>query len=340
MCDNEAQEPSQWLTPDDTFDFLGDFDEAAHSSELASSLDFYNNVQQPEAAAATIGNEPGRQAYQKFRSTGQQVQAQVETAQQRASRKAIAAAAAAAEANRRSQRRFREKQRVSKRRTLVEINISVTQQRNPSGCFCAPYSCSLTPAQLQLQFQIEPLVVQVKWQHLQEEAAANAAAVQKLQTENERLTGEISSLQKVASKQRPAQLVGQSPPSQVRHTCQKYQPNTECCTLKHVSLGRVLFRESTHANAWCLKLKLASTLCISCSLCALQVSVKLTLANSILYCAWSVRSTDKWTSTVHHTDEAISMYQAGRMAPQQMAILWQVYTSRETHTTQSKLYLV
>ncbi len=56
----------------------------------------------------------------------------------------------------------------------------------------------------------------------------------------------------------------------------------------------------------------------------LQVSDRFTFAHSILYCARSARSNDKWTSTVHHTAEVMSMYQAGRMAPQQMAVLWQV----------------
>ncbi|KAL0056200.1 hypothetical protein WJX82_008649 [Trebouxia sp. C0006] len=56
-----------------------------------------------------------------------------------------------------------------------------------------------------------------------------------------------------------------------------------------------------------------------------QVSDRFTFAHSILYCARSARSNDKWTSTVHHTAEVMSMYQAGRMAPQQMAVLWQDY---------------
>ena len=57
---------------------------------------------------------------------------------------------------------------------------------------------------------------------------------------------------------------------------------------------------------------------------AVQVSLKLTLANSIFYCTWATGDSYKWTSTVHHTNEVISMYSARRMAPQQMAILWQV----------------
>ena len=59
-------------------------------------------------------------------------------------------------------------------------------------------------------------------------------------------------------------------------------------------------------------------------ICVLQVSDRFTFAHSILFCAWSARSTDKWTSTVHHTAEVMSMYQTGRMAPQQMAVLQQV----------------
>ena len=68
------------------------------------------------------------------------------------------------------------------------------------------------------------------------------------------------------------------------------------------------------------------------SLCflQLQVSSKLTLANSIFYCC-ATADTNKWTSTVHHTEEVVSMYQARRMTPQQLALIWQVFWLHFTH---------
>ncbi len=56
----------------------------------------------------------------------------------------------------------------------------------------------------------------------------------------------------------------------------------------------------------------------------MQMSVKLTIANSQSYTRWV--AVDKWACTVRHTLEVISSDDAARMSPQQMGLLWQVCT--------------
>lgn len=62
--------------------------------------------------------------------------------------------------------------------------------------------------------------------------------------------------------------------------------------------------------------------CAQVGLFATQVMARPSLSNSMLHGRWGGR--DTMHSTVNHADEVITMYQIARMAPQQIAVIWQV----------------
>ena len=323
-----------------SFDILQDFDEAATTldflgcsvaadTDLANSslefelteLPFEEAAPETQATSADAYASPSQEGDAGPRPSGQP------------NRKRNAAAS---ERNKLHQRTFRDRQRV-------------------------PYDAVFadTWPTFQRLFAPVPTLVslQLKWQHLHEELAAQACHVRQLQSENERLQSENEALSQPVvarggSREQlcpvPVKQVGLGThhlynmlsQSQISLSCfSEVSHNAHChqgCSwalLDHSTLllpppscvSTSLTRPPFVCN--CLQAQHRSYIVHPCfryfpPLVRMQIMVRWTLANSVGFCAW--RAPEKWKCTVHHTDEVISRHHAARMPPQQLGILWQV----------------
>lgn len=158
--------------------------------------------------------------------------------------------------------------------SLTHPSVANQESREPGRCQAVPQPAAkrASRAESNRRWQKKFREKQrTKWQRMQEEVNTSAAAGQQLQEEKQRLAAELELLKSPATERRLSNLDNST-------------HNIQPASAGHTALA---------ASPWPYN----------------QVSDKCTFAHSILYCAWSARSTDKWTSTVHHTAEVMSMYQ-------------------------------
>jgi len=113
---------------------------------------------------------------------------------------------------------------------------------------------------------LELILTQTKWQRLQEEANASAAAVQQLQEEKQRLAAELELLKSPAAERRLSNLG----------------------ITTHATQPAVAGQAALAASPWpCNQVMLLQTLCGSCQGMMLFAAAFLRLMNLFYSCIWS-----------------------------------------------------